>query len=370
MKKKFLLVITILITALVSSVTYAELIIKDYIFNMNAQYASNEQTLNVDVSFDKLYDEFIMPGYEHYLKSGTLYVGIYDNDSLVALDSEYIGERKISEHKAFMSFPARLLVKDKTYQIRGFIWDDDMEPIGDCKEIEYTHITESFTVERDVKLFDGFSDNILKIRNTEYGIAVNEYKLSDNYELYVNGVLLNAADLDFENLFAGADGNVRLIDTDVNGEYDKIYIDEFYYTAVVSHVVTSLYETKIHFKKSSGIAESMMLYKNGRYKYTFIKNGEEILPSELKENDVLSIKYDLNDGFDRSAFYDVQVSDKKVTGIVSRISTDLNDEKYYRIDGVDYSVAIGFTDEIVVGKSYSFFITFNNKIGYVVDIDS
>ena len=366
MKKKFLLVITILITALISSVTYAELILKDYIFNMNARYASNEQTFNVDVFFDKLYDEFIMPGFEHYLKSGTLYVGIYDNDSLVALDSEYIGERKISEHKAFMAFPANVLVKEKTYQIRGFIWDDNMEPIGDCREIEYTHITENFTVERDVRFFDGVSDDILKIRDAEYG-AIKEYKLSDNYELYVNGVLLNEANLDFENLFAGADGNVRLIDTEVDGEYDKIYIDEFYYTAVVSHVVTSFYETQIHFKKTSGIAESMMLYKNGKYK--FIKNGTEILPSELKENDILSIKYDLNDGFDRSAFYDVQVSDKKVTGIVSRISTDLNDEKYYRIDGVDYAFAIGVTDEIVVGKSYSFFTTFNNKIGYVIDID-
>lgn len=202
----------------------------------------------------------------------------------------------------------------------------------------------------------------------------SSYKIDENVELYVNGV-------QFEDVNAGIaayvndneTSKVTLVDTPsedsttTDGKYDLILVDA-YATFVVDTVddaetdeptINSLDDT-------AGIGSWDIDFTDEEVTYTFTKDGKEISVADLAQYDVLSIKYNINDNFEDSTFYEAVVATKTETGKYSLYNSA---EKEYTINGTKYKVhdMVGTLDS---GTTYVFYLDAFGKIAYVDEEES
>ena len=170
----------------------------------------------------------------------------------------------------------------------------------------------------------------LPVYKDENTSSTTKYDLAQYAEMYVNGVDAGiATDGMIENyILNNPTGTVTLIDgsapgsTATDGKYDYIMVD-YYVDAVVDYVTTTSSKAKIYFKQSQ-ISASKMEWDpaDEDIDITFTRDGKKIDYTELKEYDVLSIKYNIIDeGYNSSSltdkdYYDVLVSSDSVEGSV------------------------------------------------------
>ncbi len=185
---------------------------------------------------------------------------------------------------------------------------------------------------------------------------VTDYKLSHptsgnddktNAELWVNGKQIGifGDDLDVNDIqkyiVDNEVGTVTLVDAPQEGKattdgyYDYVLV-EYYMSGMVDSVNAN---GTIYFdSKQTGLPSSFKLDKddveNGDLEYTITLDGKEIDFTDLQEDDVLAIAYDVTaNKFVDSEFYDIIVTRGTVEGKVS--SSDTDDETF-TVNGTEY----------------------------------
>lgn len=178
------------------------------------------------------------------------------------------------------------------------------------------------------------------------------------YNLEANFRVVKNRSLVLENLSAELDadaGTYKLIDSDKNGTYDLIIIDE-YVNAVIHHVDKS---TKTLYFRDN--VEKLELEGN---KYDILKvfnaDGTSADVDSIASDDIITM-YE-----SERAMY-VYVSNKKVSGAISLISED-----EMVVNGVTYQVDSNFVQrygsKISVGVNYIFSLDMYGDIAYVKGI--
>ncbi len=225
----------------------------------------------------------------------------------------------------------------------------------------------------------------LQVRRSATTSQTTSYRMDKNWKLIVNGVNLNPTPA---NLKAYVENNpgmtVTVTDYPAVGSstpdnrYDAISVD-YYVVAVVSEVVDEEDATRIYFDDSypQGLSELEVQKDDDEYSYTFTKDGVAVNPTDLVENDVLSIVCDLSDipdedatvsdvmqeTFENSSFYEVTVSQATAEGMVTAQSTNSNDQTVYTIGGTDYVlVDPDNTRLLTTGDEYIVYLTADGRV--------
>lgn len=186
--------------------------------------------------------------------------------------------------------------------------------------------------------------------------------------LYVNGYEVEANVANFTKyVLANTVGTIDLVDTyKTDGYYDSIYVS-YYETAWVDSVSTS--NGKITFKESTASSSlTLDTETNDDLVYHIYYNGEEITLAELKQNDVLSIAYDVTGTFQNSNVYDIYVSRDVQTG---KLTGRNDDEEYVTIGGTDYEFVTDFPKdtEMKLSDEFTIYVDYFGRI-YQYEIDT
>lgn len=211
---------------------------------------------------------------------------------------------------------------------------------------------------------------------------VTEYKLADGdntdneAELWVNGVSMDGWDKDDIEAYIVNNkvGTVTLVDAPqgskatTDGYYDYVLVT-YYKSAIVSDVMSdgvvyfdvaeSAFATEIEFDEDK--------VEDGDLQYTITLDGKEIEYTDLQEDDVISIAWDVTGDFEDSSFYEVIVVRGTVEGKVT--SEDTDDETFtvsgttYKYD--EFNLSDGYNDE-AVGTDVELFV---DAFGRIVKMD-
>lgn len=195
------------------------------------------------------------------------------------------------------------------------------------------------------------------------------YSLDDVVEYYVNGVEMGIFDNAALRTFICNDNNaVVTLQRDSNSsKYNTIMITT-YKTAVVDKVIPQSDCITIELKDcSDGESNAIDIYMdNNAYSYSFILGNDKINPSELKENDILTIVCD-GTSLTNSRFYDVKVSRTTVEGRCTSIRAT-GDE--FKISSIWYETVGGMSftaPDIVV--EYKCYLDIFGKVAYLEEIE-
>lgn len=204
------------------------------------------------------------------------------------------------------------------------------------------------------------------------------YDISKTAEYYVNGVKYNDDNATktlanyTTNYITGNDvGEITLIDTpqagqtSTDGKYDYVMVTK-YVDDVVEEVIASETNPRVMFENNVPLTLDLE-DETKSYTFTLGFGGDEIDVTELKEDDVVSIAYDIEaagNNFTNSSFCTVIVSRDTVTGKIS--SQNANDG--YCIDAKYYApvsglvAAAGTGSSLTNGEEYTFFLDAFGKI--------
>jgi hypothetical protein len=163
-------------------------------------------------------------------------------------------------------------------------------------------------------------------------------------------------------------GKVELVDTfKTDNKYDTIFVS-YYATAQVSSATAS--SGKVVFENNTLNATSITLDdEDEELEYHIYYNGEEITVAELKEDDVLSIAFDVtasNSGLKNSLiaskFYDIYVSREVKTGKLSGMN---DSDEIVTIAGEQYSFVGDYDNQVadmVMSDEYTLYVDYFGRI--------
>lgn len=191
----------------------------------------------------------------------------------------------------------------------------------------------------------------------------------EGFEVYVNGVKDDNYSSNIGNLktyLASTEtASVTLQkktkdgSTSTSSDYNIVMIST-YATAIVESVTDKSNQTTIYFDdQSTGVSTKLVVDKEDDKKsYSFILDGAAIEPTELQEDDVLSIAYDKsnNRSFSDSSFYDVYVTRNVVEGVkCTSIKKDSEnpDNTEYTMGGTKYKAAEGMPIKAEISTEYT-----------------
>lgn len=267
---------------------------------------------------------------------------------------------------AYLNLYTRAIIKADDY--------DDPEIIY----IEEAGKSESITFEARLYKDGTYKTNVGTAQNTTIDVkrsassgTATTYKLVNGYSISVNGVNVAGNQANFEkyvrdNTYA----TVTLTDNPTNGTstdgvYDVVTVD-YKAIAVVDEVFEKSGDIVVNFKDQARTdnAAKLEIDTESDKIYKFTKDGVAIEPTELVENDVLSIAFDPVQGFKNSAFYEVEVSQQTTTGKVTGLSQDSFGVDEYTIDGTAYSIVDGMSPSIKTGGEYTIGLTADGRIAW------
>lgn len=289
-----------------------------------------------------------------------VFFGIYDNGVLIELD-------KHSSDENFESVRVPLSYIPKNIEVKSFMWSSDgkMAPltVREDPEQEYN------IVKIDTNMILENSDSMYK--DKKISICIDEtlntrvtYQLDDNFKLFVNNAEVTDISDEImikyltENRYISAD----LIDTDNDEVYEYVYTS-CYETAVVDYTLEAASYNEINFKAYSPyIGSDFKIDTSSDVKVTITKNDEPIRFDQIKENDVLSIAYDVTGDFKDSSFYDIIVSDTVIDGMVEwRDSVS----QTVKIEDVKYNTdSIINPEDMDLAVIYRFYLNTFGNIAY------
>lgn len=238
-------------------------------------------------------------------------------------------------------------------------------PIGANKIASFA--TEDYAKVETGVLYSYVDDN--SVKTNSYRISTTGSPAANNIKFYVNGKDITTSDTT-ENLINtyvkdNTTGTVTLIDspdtgvTATDGIYDYMMVT-YYKDAVVSSVIGDEEECTIRLgDRASGVDTSLYVDTTDEDMYYSFKtvDGEEVAPTDLNENDVLSIAWDVSAGFSASKSYDVLVSTATAEGKLTGIKGDK-----YTVGGETYKLAGSFVSGLVQGNEYTLYLDAFGKI--------
>ena len=224
-------------------------------------------------------------------------------------------------------------------------------------------------------------------RTTSYKLDTDKIYAGEEGGFYVNGKQLNASnDADLQALLdtyvknadgtsVNLSGEVTLIDapaagtSTTDGSYDYIMVT-YYATGVVDSVSGTETNPTIYFSDgSSGVSRLAVDYDDEDYDYEILLNDEKIKATDLQEGDVLSIAYDVEQGFANSESYTILVSRGNV--VEGQCRTVNSDQDEFTMDnGTKYQVAYDGVGRLEAGTSYTLYLDVFGNIAKVEDLAS
>lgn len=243
-------------------------------------------------------------------------------------------------------------------------------------------------VEFDANNYDSISGGKISIYKSASSSSTTEYKLADGSthgeeaaKMLVNGV---EVDLDAANakkyLKDNADVKAVLIDTPANttgnsvstdGYYDYVVVD-YALPAVVDEVTTKSDSYKVNFDTyAAGLGKGYLEVdpEDDTKTYTFVKDGNEIDVTELQQNDVLSIKWDVrsNKNINESDFVKVEVVNNVVSGNCTATGKDSDGKDYYTVNNTKYYMSAALDgDSLNVSYTYDLYLDANGDVAKYV----
>ena len=156
----------------------------------------------------------------------------------------------------------------------------------------------------------------IRVYETEDASYSQSIRLSSDFMIFVNGVNVMTQQVAFDKyVMDNATDGIMFVDTNNNGDYDCIYTN-YYATAQIAFVNTSI--GKILFNNIIGtIAGNIVLDPyDDDLSYEIYYNGEEIDITDLQENDIITIAYDVTSiSITDSYFYEIHVSRDTAEGM-------------------------------------------------------
>ena len=267
---------------------------------------------------------------------------------------------------AFLNLYTRAIIKADDYNDPEIIY---IEEAGRSESISFeARLYKDGTYKTNV----GTSNlNTIDVKRSASSGTATTYKLVNGYSISVNGVNVAGTQANFEtyvrdNTYA----TVTLTDNPTNGTstdgiYDVVTVD-YKAIAVVDEVYEKSGDIVINFKDQARTDNAAKLEVDTESDkiYKFTKDGVAIEPTELVENDVLSISFNPSGLFKDSAFYEVEVSQQTTTGKVTGLSQDSFGVDEYTIDGSEYSIVNGMSPSIKTGGEYTIGLTADGRIAW------
>lgn len=217
----------------------------------------------------------------------------------------------------------------------------------------------------------------LPVYKSESSSSTTKYDIKADTVMYVNGVDAGVVtdEMIDKYILQNETGVVTLVDatetgsTSTDGKYEYIMVD-YYVDAVVDNITTSSTNARVYFKfQDTNVPKNRMQWdpEDEDVDITFTLDGNKIAYTDLQENDVLSIAYDVvnESTLDDLAYYDVKVSRNVVSGTIT--SRDAEDNTV-RVDGNDYDVISAYTvtSDTELSTEYTLYL---DTFGYVAYID-
>lgn len=172
--------------------------------------------------------------------------------------------------------------------------------------------------------FEPKTDGVLSMKLNE--LELQNYQLSDDVHIYINGTELFINTEEIEEAVSGAKSSnvydtagAKLIDEDGDGIYDFVMID-CYYSGIVDTVSKTSDVTAIYFSEHSPeIHGGRLSYANDDdYMIISVKdrNGNRLSADDIREGDRLYIQSDHETSFSDSFFYDITIDDDRTAEAV------------------------------------------------------
>lgn len=274
---------------------------------------------------------------------------VYDTDSEETLMSDFLKVVKVTGVVTGTK-DSGASVKEDEVEVDGLVYK-----VGNTNAKDYLGYDATFYYREDTAAHDNI---IITVRGTtgrnsiltiqaedieDATLAVIEYmsdekddvqhaRISDGARLFYNG----KKQVNYEkSVLCPYTGNVKLIDTDDNGDYDTLFVNE-YINLVVDSV--SLNENIITDKYNSAL-NLCLDTSDSSYDFIIIKNNKTVGLQDLQEWDVISVLADKMKEVNGERIYDsanstlykLIVTNQTETGKITEITDDqvtINDKEY------------------------------------------
>ncbi len=196
-----------------------------------------------------------------------------------------------------------------------------------------------------------------------------KYQLNRDFRIYVNGVEVDTTETNFTKyVYNNTVGKVQLVDVYESGKGTDGYYDMIKVQYTDSARVDFATSKKIIFKDSTFGRSALTLDQedNEDLVYHIYYNGEEIAITDLKEDDILSIAYDVNAGIANSNFYDIYVSRDIAEG---KYTAKSDEDKTVKINGKNYQFAGDYNTQsssMILGNEYKLYL---DSFGRIYNFD-
>ena len=261
--------------------------------------------LLIDVTAD-LYDD----------ENGTVYnTTLTDVDDMVGSNVVYYYEDKVSGTETILSMYSNGArsrteeiknVEDIEY-VRGF---DDINDVGIDPTIKMYGSSSTKKFETDKKPTIVYNGQTITAADF-YALADNDvrrntYSVQKNSETNKNEVVSSPAT--FNDFITPSQGSIKLIDSDGNGKYETVVVEN-YETMLISAATASSLSGKIN-----GQSARIKDLDDTEKTVTVTRDGDTVRVRNLKSNDVASIKRDLNE-----EVIDIVVTAESFTGKIGSV---------------------------------------------------
>ncbi|MBO5370854.1 MAG: S-layer homology domain-containing protein [Clostridia bacterium] len=160
-------------------------------------------------------------------------------------------------------------------------------------------------------------------------------------------IMYNGKAADMDKLTAINSGSIVMLDSDGNGKYDVVFVNE-----TVNYVVDEVYGTSNRITDKYGMG-TLELDTEAEDKTVILEKGNEsIKVSDLKEWDVITV----TQSSDKELIY-ATVVHNSIQGKIS----EKDDEAVY-IDGKKYKIASNYTETLTLGTEGTFYLDYEGKI--------
>ncbi len=240
-------------------------------------------------------------------------------------------------------------------------------------------------VESDILMYEENTIDWNNLRSGNHSISFRESYESDNVKKYylsgnsgsfaeieflVNGVPLPFNRTTFQKYIdANTNGKITLHDVDSDGKYEVISVD-CYVTAKVGSIIAS--RNRINFTKATGDSSTFLAIDPEDDSVTFkiIYQGNEIGVQDIKQDDILSIKYDVSLKMEDSEFYEIYVSRETAEGKYTENSPydetfTIGEKKYRFTEGY-----MAGEQDLIIGNEYTLYLDCFGKIFDVQILES
>lgn len=201
------------------------------------------------------------------------------------------------------------------------------------------------------------SDNIESVENTESSKVLNYWKDKEEDKKASKAnissdakIMYNGKSGTFEDFKMIDSGNIALLDTDGNGVYDIVFVNE-----TQNYVVEEVIESTYKIVDKYGLKTLVLDPEDDDLTFTLVHGSQEIELGDLKEWDVITVTTSKDEEF----IYG-EVSTDSVTGTV----TETDDEKVF-INGEGYKVAANYPGTIKLEDEGTFYLDAEKKIAAV-----